>query len=205
MIGTHILGTCYIPGIHCICYRLHTPHTWATLHLHFASFPHGLHSIFLHTWTTIAHCYQVHMLHTCATLHIAFGYISSILTFSRGTRFGTTISILLLLILSVWHTNLFHSWLTGHTILPSHVPFSVPFCLVAQAVMQLVLLLLNPISFSLFIRCYQFVSTSICIPCFTCYSTAFCAMSFHFCWMGFILNQAGLLKYYFSYGEPLYW
>ena len=86
------------------------------------------------------------------------------------------ISILLLLILSVLHTNLFLSWLIGHTILQSLMPLSVPFCLAVQAVMQLVLLLLNPFAFSLIKHCYPFVSTSICIPIFACYSTADCTI-----------------------------
>jgi len=163
MLSTYILAPPTYREYIASCYRLNTPHTWATLYLQFAfpswaPFPiptylgsnctllSGTHTTYL---GYIAHSYQLHIYNTWATMAFAtrhtgsiprlhctllsgthatylgyncsllsgthatylsyfahaFWYTSSIPTFSRGTTLVLTISILLLLIISGWHTN----------------------------------------------------------------------------------------------------
>ena len=129
-----------------------------------------------------AHCFLVHFLHT---------YLLSWYYFCTNDLHSAAADHQRLA------HQLFHSWLTSHTFLPSNMPFSVPFCLAVQAVFAA----RSPV-FELILILFIHTFSNCSAPAFAFHvhvlQHGLLRNSFHYCGIGFNLNQAGLMKYYFS-------
>ena len=174
--------TYYIPGLHCtllsvahlqylgyngLCYQAHRLHTSASLHIaiRYTCYIPGLQLLTAIRYT----CYIPQLLCTCFLVHFLHTYLLS------GYYVGTNH----LDSAAADHQRLAHQLFTrGWLVTPFYhliCPFLSRSALRFRPFLQLVLLLLNPLSFS-FSYLYQFVSTSICIPCSRATARLFCTI-----------------------------